>query len=67
MRPVEVGWRIAERRVVVDWSRDLGRPTSWSAPATAHFVGGVSTGRVVVSTVCAAADLDTRLFVLADA
>jgi SnoaL-like protein len=44
MRRIAVGWRIAERSVVVDWSRDLGRPTSWSAPAAAHFTAGRNDG-----------------------
>jgi hypothetical protein len=44
MRRIEAGWRIAERGVVVDWSRDIGRPTSWSAPAAAQFTSGRSDG-----------------------
>lgn len=44
MRRIEVGWRIAERHVLVDWSRDIGRPTSWSSPAAAHFARGRTDG-----------------------
>jgi hypothetical protein len=44
MRRMDVGWRIAERSVVVDWSRDIGRPTSWLSPAAAQFTSGRSDG-----------------------
>ena len=33
-------WRIAKRTAVVDWSRDLGAPAPWDAPAAKGFVRG---------------------------
>ena len=33
-------WRIAKRTSVVDWSRDLGAPAPWDAPAAKGFVRG---------------------------
>jgi len=40
-------WRIARRTVLVDWSRNLGRPVPWSAPAAAAFTPGRQDGRDV--------------------
>jgi SnoaL-like protein len=33
-------WKIASRVSVVDWSRSLGEPASWSSPAAAQFTRG---------------------------
>lgn len=33
-------WRIAKRTAVVDWSRDLGAPAPWDAPAAKGFARG---------------------------
>jgi hypothetical protein len=33
-------WRISKRTAVVDWSRDLGAPAPWDAPAAKGFVRG---------------------------
>jgi hypothetical protein len=33
-------WRIAKRIAVVDWSRDLGAPAPWDAPAAKGFARG---------------------------
>jgi hypothetical protein len=41
----EGDWRIAHRGVLLDWTRDLGRPAPWSAPAAAHFARGRSDGQ----------------------
>jgi hypothetical protein len=38
-------WRISERSVLLDWSRDLGRPAPWSAPASGSFAPGRHDGQ----------------------
>jgi hypothetical protein len=40
----EGSWRIASRTVLLDWSRSLGRPAPWTAPAAAHFTPGRGDG-----------------------
>ena len=40
-------WRIASRTVLVDWSRNLGRPVPWSAPAAAALAPGRQDGQDV--------------------
>ncbi len=40
-------WRIASRTVLIDWSRNLGRPVPWSAPAAAAFTPGRQDGQDV--------------------
>lgn len=40
-------WRIAGRTVLVDWSRNLGRPVPWSAPAAAALAPGRQDGHDV--------------------
>jgi hypothetical protein len=37
-------WRIAKRTAVVDWTRDLGAPVPWNAPAAKGFTRGRSDG-----------------------
>jgi hypothetical protein len=37
---VDGGWKISRRVSVVDWTRSLGEPAYWSAPAAAHFTRG---------------------------
>jgi len=39
------GWRIANRTVLLDWSRSLGEPLPWSAPAAAHLAAGRQDGQ----------------------
>ena len=41
----EDDWRIAHRAVLLDWSRDLGRPSPWSAPAAAAYARGRHDGQ----------------------
>jgi hypothetical protein len=41
----EDDWRIAHRAVVLDWSRDLGRPSPWAAPAAAAYAQGRHDGQ----------------------
>ena len=40
-------WRIDSRTVLIDWSRNLGRPVPWSAPAAAAFTAGRQDGQDV--------------------
>jgi hypothetical protein len=40
-------WRIASRTVLVGWSRNLGRPVPWSAPAAAALTPGRQDGQDV--------------------
>lgn len=40
-------WRIAGRTVLVDLSRNLGRPVPWSAPAAAAFTPARQDGQDV--------------------
>jgi hypothetical protein len=37
---VDGGWKISRRVAVLDWSRSLGRPTEWDAPAANQFARG---------------------------
>ena len=37
---IDGAWKIASRAAVVDWTRSLGEPSYWDAPAAASFTRG---------------------------